>query len=107
MQQISRGSEGLKERGTIGKAGLQPSTVVVQDSLLSSVCSGINQNAVLQVYTGDVPGELHPSAEIHSLLPGEHRIGASKVDCFFGNFHHTLAACELFCSLRIGILDET
>lgn len=71
------------------------------------MCSGINQNAVLQVYTGDVPGDLHPSVEIHSLLPGEHRIGARRVNCFFGNFHHTLAVCVLFCSLRIGILNET
>lgn len=53
---------------------------------------------------GDVSGELHPSVEISSLLP-EHRIGARRVDCFIGNFHDTLVACELFCSLRTWVLN--
>ena len=54
---------------------------------------------------GDVSGEFHPNVEISSLLPGGHRIGARKVDCFIENFYHTLAACELFWSLRTWVLN--
>lgn len=84
------GSEGLKKGWSTGVGSSSPRLhsrrfVFWYTNIPES---GISQNASLYIYTADVPGELHPSIQISPLLPGEHRIGARRVHCFIGNFHH-------------------